>query len=551
MALQKVTSTAIEKVITQGIGFAPILRHYFEKCAIARIIDENVPLDPRRKVLTHGEAAVAMITAILFQVMQLYRISQFADKSTVLDVILPGIMPREYFDDRLADTLDALYHFGLGDLEFLITQYLIEIFQIRNDSCHNDLTSASYFGQAGHNRCENSIKITFGHSKKHRDDLKQLVWSMSVSSDSGFPLFQQAYSGNTADVTTYVTQWLNLIDLLGQRDFLYVADCKLISKENIAYIHDHDGFFLAPVPMYESYVSVFESAMADHDHEILVPHKKRFLRGFEVPMSISHLDKNYDLRMIIVYDPGVGSTKRQALENRIAKTRQAFEELGARLNRYKLTTHEAIEKAAAAILKKYNTAEFFTFQIINKPRVTLKRKNRGRASKKKPAEKTALIFNHFQIQLEFKPQAYDTAMDLCGYYPLLTNQNKENLSIEQAILEHKGQYKNEHAFRRAKGSYDLEPIYLHYPERIEAYLFLFKIALQIVTLMERTARRNIQLRDQGLDDFIPNRKDVRNPRAEYLLSAFQHIVMGWVQYKKVAKKLQHMRKHLASSLWQK
>ena len=67
---------------------------------------------------------------------------------------------------------------------------------------------------------------------------------------------------------------------------------------------------------------------------------------------------------------------------------------------------------------------------------------------------------------------------------LLTNKSAEDLSIEDAMLAHKGQYKDEQTFRRGKGSYDLEPIYLHYPERIEAYLFLFKIALQIVVLIE-------------------------------------------------------------------
>lgn len=86
------------------------------------------------------------------------------------------------------------------------------------------------------------------------------------------------------------------------------------------------------------------------------------------------------------------------------------------------------------------------------------------------------------------------------------------------MLAHKGQHKNEHTFRRAKGTYELEPIYLHYPERIEAYLFLFKIALQIIVLIERTARQNIEERGCGLDDFMPNRYDVRNPTTEYLLS---------------------------------
>ena len=74
----------IKNVQTQAVGFAPILLHYFDRCAIANIIDQHVELDPRRKILTHGQATVAMITAILFQVMQLYRICKFASDKTVL-----------------------------------------------------------------------------------------------------------------------------------------------------------------------------------------------------------------------------------------------------------------------------------------------------------------------------------------------------------------------------------------------------------------------------------------------------------------------------------
>ena len=60
---------------------------------IAEIIDENVPLDPRRKVLSHGQASVAMITGILFQVLQLYRLCKFAAETTVLEIIFPDMTP--------------------------------------------------------------------------------------------------------------------------------------------------------------------------------------------------------------------------------------------------------------------------------------------------------------------------------------------------------------------------------------------------------------------------------------------------------------------------
>ncbi len=43
---------------------------------------------------------------------------------------------------------------------------------------------------------------------------------------------------------------------------------------------------------------------------------------------------------------------------------------------------------------------------------------------------------------------------------------------------------------------------------------------------DRTARANIQQRNRGLDDLMPNRKDVHNPKAEHLLAAFEHVVKG-------------------------
>jgi len=516
----------IKNVQTQAVGFAPILRYYFDQCGIAKIIDDHVELDPRRKILTHGQAAVAMITAILFQVMQLYRICKFASEKTVLKVLLPQIEAEQYFDDRLADTLDGLFGYGLGDLDMLITGNMIDVFNIENQRCHNDTTSVSMYGDADNNKTEQSIQITYGHSKKHRKDLKQFVWSMSVSSDHAFPLFQQAYSGNTADSTTYVEQWQRLIDLIGRRDFLYVADSKLICHQTMAHIHDNHGFFVAPAPMYESYKKVFEDALDNHDRQWLIEYKQRFNRGFEVPMDFKYEDKDYRLRMIILFDHGLLARKQKTLQNRIDKTQKAFEQISTKLNRYKLKNYDAIDKACSAILKKHHTKAFFNYRIINEPITTYKNKHRGRPSKKVKPEQVAVVEDHFKLELILDQNALDQALSRCGYYPLLTNQSQEQLSIDDAMLTHKKQYKSEHTFRRAKGPYSIEPVYLHTPERIEAFLLLFKIALQMVVLIERTARKNIRERDYGLDNFMPNRVDVRNPRSEYMLKEFEDIVKG-------------------------
>jgi len=516
----------VKNVNTQGVGFAPILRHYFKQCGIEEAIDKNIQTDPRRKVLTHGEACIAMITGILFEVMQLYRICRFASETTALQVILPHIKPDQYFDDRLADTLDAVYNYGIGNLEMLTTREMITSFNIQTHICHNDTTTASVYGDCNGKSSPEAIHLTFGFNKKHRDDLKQLVWSLSVSSDNAFPLFQQGYSGNTADVTTYIEQWFRLIDLLDDRQFLYVADSKLASRENMAYINDHEGFFLAPLPMYESYKTAFHEALDHHDQEVLIAHKGRINRGFEVPLPIEHEGRTYPFRMIVLFDPALFVRKRQTLNKRIEKTKAAFHELSGKLNKYRLKTREAIDTACRKILQKNQTADFFTYQIENQPVVTYKNKRRGRQPKNGQVEKQEIVNDHFSVCLTFQPEAYETALYRCGYYPLVTNKPASDLTIQAAMKAHKDQYKVEHTNRRAKSSYRLEPIYIHTPQRIEAYLFLFKIALQIVSLIERNARANISSRERGLDDFMPNKKDYRTPRAEYLLQKFEYIVSG-------------------------
>ena len=519
-------TSIVKSVETQPVGFAPILQCYFERCSIAKIIDDNIKLDPRRKILTHGQASVAMITGILFQVLQLYRICKFATETTVLDVILPGIAPDEYFDDRLADTLDAIFDYGIGNLETLVTKQMIDEFKIKNEVCHNDTTSASTYGNCDKNKTSRSITITFGYSKKHRQDLKQLVWSLSVSSDSSFPLFQKAYSGNTADVDTYVEQWQNLIDLLGEKNFLYVADSKLITKENMTQIHNDDGFFIAPAPMYGSYKKVLNNAIEGHDEETLIRYKDQFNRGFETPVEIVHEKETHTFRMIILYDQKVAARKRNSLHERVKKTQVAFETIQGKLNKYKLKTESAIEKRCETILKKYKTADFFDHTIKNEPVTTYKNKTKGRPAKNEPPEKIPVITDNFSLEFNFNQDAFDKGLERCGYYPLITNKPEDALSIEDAMMAHKNQYKCEHINRRAKSSLNIEPIYLQTPERIEAMLFLFKIALQIVVLIERTSRGNIEKRNKGLDNFMPNRKDVRNPRTEYMLSEFQYIVSG-------------------------
>lgn len=73
-------------------------------------------------------------------------------------------------------------------------------------------------------------------------------------------------------MSTYVEQWQHLIDLLDDRDFLYVGDCKQGFIDNMAHIHDNQGLFLTTAPMYSTYEKVFETALQNHTPKLYGPY---------------------------------------------------------------------------------------------------------------------------------------------------------------------------------------------------------------------------------------------------------------------------------------
>ena len=75
-----------------------------------------------------------------------------------------------------------------------------------------------------------------------------MLYLLSLSEDGGVPVHFRAESGNTVDDQTHQETWELLCELAGRRDFLYVADSKLATAENMAYLHQRGGRFLPVLP---------------------------------------------------------------------------------------------------------------------------------------------------------------------------------------------------------------------------------------------------------------------------------------------------------------
>jgi transposase len=102
-----------------------------------------------------------------------------------------------------------------------------------------------------------------------------LLYILTVARDGAVPLYFQVASGNVADDQTHRATWDLLCRLTGRRDFLYVADCKLASAENMAYIHQHQGRFLTVLPRTRSEDKAFRDSLESSQVQWCHIHDKR------------------------------------------------------------------------------------------------------------------------------------------------------------------------------------------------------------------------------------------------------------------------------------
>ncbi len=157
-------------------------------------------------------------------------------------------------DDRVGRALERLFD---ADRASLLTELMLEViaeFGVDTTELHNDSTSITRVrGSTEHatgtpRGGKPTPVITFGHSKDHRPDLKQLVWILTVAADGAVPIAYRLADGNTTDDPTHIPTWDQLVALLGRADFLYVADSKLCSREAMGHITAAGGRFVTVLP---------------------------------------------------------------------------------------------------------------------------------------------------------------------------------------------------------------------------------------------------------------------------------------------------------------
>src|SRR5659263_402428 len=256
-------------LVSQAVGGLPIVNHVVDRLRLPALLADALPDDDGRLKLAPAVAIRLVITNLALGREPLYGLGEWAAR---YDPTLLGLSSGELGllnDDRVGRALEALFDADRASLLTAVVLRAISEFGIETRQFHNDSTSISVHGAyrdaVGTERGGKPTPvITFGHSKDHRPDLKQLVWILTVSADGAVPMAYRLADGNTSDDPTHVPTWDGLVDLLGRTDFLYVADSKLCSRAAMGHIAGRGGRFVTILPRSRAEDGAFRHWLQTH-----------------------------------------------------------------------------------------------------------------------------------------------------------------------------------------------------------------------------------------------------------------------------------------------
>jgi hypothetical protein len=236
------------------LGALPLIDHILKRMKLEEFLQDYLPREHRRSKLATARGLTVLVKNFLLAREPLYGLREWAG-AYAPDLL--GLSPGEVLllnDDRAGRWMTRLFRSNRPSLLLALVSHVVREFTLRLDELHNDSTTVTFSGayaeaaEERQRRGQKTLAITWGHNKDHRPDLKQLLYILTISSDGGVPVHFRAASGNVTDDTTHRDTWELLCQLAGRKDFLYVADCKLATMENMHYIAGKQGRFVSVLP---------------------------------------------------------------------------------------------------------------------------------------------------------------------------------------------------------------------------------------------------------------------------------------------------------------
>jgi transposase len=514
------------------VGALPLLNRILRRIQLERILQTHLPKDDLRTELATVSALMVLFANLLLAREPVYGVGEWAAR---FPPDLLGLraqdLPRLH-DDRLGRCLDRMFE-GIGPtLIMAVVRQVIQEFQVGLDELHNDSTTVSFYGaydeaaQEGEQRGQATPAITWGHSKARRPDLKQLLYILTVTSDGNVPVYFSSESGNTVDDRTHIPTWDLLYELIGGADFLYVADCKLASSENLAHIATRGGRFVTVLPRGRAEDVAFRQrlraapaattwtllyALAD-DHGHLVD---------ELSVCGDEHVHSDGYRLLWYHSTRKAEQDAAGRARSIQRATAALSDLRDRLRgpRTRFRERAKVDQAVAEILAEAEATCWLSVAIEEQEEATYRQATRGR-----PSEQTQYLKQtrpRYTLTWKLNLEALAEAERDDGVFPLLTNDRK--LSATEVLRAYKRQPLLEKRFAQFKTDFAVAPVFLKNVARIQGLLAAYFFALLVQTLLERELRQAMARAGEPSLPLYPEDRPCARPTTHRLIEVFASI----------------------------
>ncbi len=490
------------------IGCLPIIDRFIERMGLK---------DRLSKALSnsgYAEAIIILLKNILTEREAMYALKQWA---YLFDLKLDD--GSEIGDDRLGRALERLFDADRATLQTEIVLKIIKAFDLKMDQIHNDTTSVSAYG-VYEKQDDKAIKLKRGHSKDHRPDLKQLVYSLCVTRDGAVPVHFKCYDGNRTDDTIQLETWNSLRVLLQTPNFIYVGDSKICVEKSMRKIDGEHGFFVTMVPRTRAEVAEFAEGLAAGN--VVWEHclRKRFQRNGSEFDTFDVAEGYYQLREgFRVFWFKSSQKKKKDAHARTARLQKATRKLeGMDLRRLRgPKTESAVRNRIDSILTRYHVSDYLRVEIEMEAEEEFKALTRGKPTSqtkyRKVTKKTPCLRIHRNAEAITRAQLMD------GIFPLTTNTKEKALEVLK-IYKYQPTLEKRHSL--LKSTFEVAPMWLKKNSRIEALMFVEYLAQMVAALIERELRNEMANKKIDWLESLPEGRNSKTPTFEHLLRLFEN-----------------------------
>ena len=509
------------------VGATPLVRHFLQRLNLAGLLEQHLPpLPGRQPALPTALTLTVLLSNLLLARQPLYAMPAWLARRVPEHLGLSAEQVALLNDDRLGRALDHLHKADRASLLTALVMQAVRVFAITLEEMHQDTTTVTlhgdYPGQAAAEKPNRPPRITFGYNKDHRPDLKQLLYSITITADGAVPVHCKIYDGNTSDDSVHLDTWMFLRQIIGHSNFLYVADSKLCTRDNMSYIASRHGRFLTVMPRTRAEDGWFRNYLQTHPLEWAEVHREPNPRRSDGPdvvyqavESPRHSSEGY--RVFWYRSSQKEEQDRQSRQQRLARALARLDGLQAAERRRPLGTAAEARVAAERILADEQVEGLLRIQLDREVEEEYRQVGPGRPGPN--TEYRRIEHSRYRIRFEEDSAALLREARCDGLFPLLTND--KHLSPQEALLKYKYQPFVEKRHEQLKSVFGVTPMWLKSVSRIESLLWLYYVVELVQALLEREVRRQMAAQQVDSLALYPERRDSAAPTAALVFNALE------------------------------